>query len=549
MRDNYFKRLFFCILASFSLLVIASIFRWSPWISLVFGVTPLVYYHWFYLRVRAKKSLISQTAIDSVYYFGFLITVIALGVSAVMIAASGTATDINSVVFQFGVGLFATGYAVIARMHLSSLATQVEDASPEAIMDRYIKRSMDLLDTVELALVRTSEFSQTTMAMTSQVAESARESAERVMLDVAKTFGAEMTSSLALARQGISEIRGLVADTTFVVERQELAKTIKATIESSNNLNAALDQYAMKSRESIQVTQANIATSERLDGSLSRLELNISALAGSDGALVRSVDSVRVAGEAISSGASAIANAVGELESAAIAVADTGPTFQRMRTAAKKVNEQLDTLSGVTERFDEVLNGFSSTAESGSLLAGEFERMGKVLPQLITSTDGLAERLDRLNTASERVEVQFNGLPAQAAQVQAISIDLASALRDIVSRIEEASIHAQALKSNTEDSVKVVDGAKSLLASAFNLEATVGSLQERLNGLGQVALVSQNHLESASTALRSSMSATAKLLENDVRRSSESAALLTDRLVEVAQTIIDRTRAQQGVAN
>ena len=135
MSENYFRTLFLCILSSFSLLIASHVLLYNPWMSLVAGCGPLVYYHLFYLTPRARKGL-TQTAIDSVYYFGFLVTVAALGISAVTIASSGGTTDINTVVFQFGVGLFATGYAVIARMHLSSLSTMVDAASPEAILDR-----------------------------------------------------------------------------------------------------------------------------------------------------------------------------------------------------------------------------------------------------------------------------------------------------------------------------------------------------------------------------------------------------------------------------
>src|SRR4051812_10893948 len=92
MKSTYFRTLFNCIVGSFGLLIFASVAasRGMPldrWVAVVLALAPLVYYHLFYLLPRAKQGL-SQGAIDSVYYFGFLITVAALGVSAISVATS-----------------------------------------------------------------------------------------------------------------------------------------------------------------------------------------------------------------------------------------------------------------------------------------------------------------------------------------------------------------------------------------------------------------------------------------------------------------------------
>jgi hypothetical protein len=176
---TYFKTLSVCMLISVLLLAATTFLHLPPWVALICGAAPLSYYHLGFLAPRAKSGL-NQAAIDSVYYFGFLVTIAALGVSAVTVALNGAAANVNTVVYQFGVGLFATGYAVVARMHLSSLASPLDAVSPEAIMDRYIKRSLDMVDNVDTAVVRLSDFSQTVMTKTSEVTEAARNTAEKV---------------------------------------------------------------------------------------------------------------------------------------------------------------------------------------------------------------------------------------------------------------------------------------------------------------------------------------------------------------------------------
>src|SRR4051812_18321375 len=115
-------------LLSFAFLIGATVLRQPPWIATLGGVAPLVWYHVGYLSPRARAGL-SQSAIDSVYYFGFLITIAALGVSAVSLAASGGKASMDAVAYQFGLGLFATGYAVFARMHLTSISTWLDEQS------------------------------------------------------------------------------------------------------------------------------------------------------------------------------------------------------------------------------------------------------------------------------------------------------------------------------------------------------------------------------------------------------------------------------------
>src|SRR5437762_2216975 len=83
MKDDHFRTLFICIVLSVGLLGAVTYVSASrdlkqpPWLAITFAIAPLAYYHLFYLARRARKGL-SAAAIDSVYYFGFLVTVAAL---------------------------------------------------------------------------------------------------------------------------------------------------------------------------------------------------------------------------------------------------------------------------------------------------------------------------------------------------------------------------------------------------------------------------------------------------------------------------------------
>lgn len=548
MSENHFRTLFLCIVASFGLLVAAHVLLNSPWMSLVAGCGPLVYYHLIYLTPRARKGL-TQTAIDSVYYFGFLVTIAALGISAVTIASSGGATDINTVVFQFGVGLFATGYAVIARMHLSSVSTMLEVTSPEAILDRYIKRSMEMVDNVEIAVTRTAEFSKIVMSKTTEVSDNAKASAEKAMLDVARIFENEMKSTLALTRDSITEIRGLVADTSFVTEREELARSIKATVEASTKVNLALEDYALKSRIGAEATVQNAVSAGHLAESLGALRADISALTGDDGALRKAASTIADAGGLIATGTSKAAAAVEELAGIAGAVVSTGPTFQKMRTNAKRAEEQLDTLTNITARLDASLSAISATAQATGALATELDRAAKALPELTSKSEQLGVRFDSAAVASERIARHLAEIPDQVETVKTFSTDVAAGLKAIAASVEYAAIGSRELKGNVAEATVVIDGVKQLLATASGLNATVAALQQVLDGLTSTVLTTRSAFSDSTLSIKTSVSTSAELLEADVKRSSAAAALLTDRLITVAQGIIDQTRQRQGLSS
>ena len=88
-------------------------------IGLIAGVLPLLGYYF----ALAKKKLLSQSEIDSIYYFGFLVTVITLVSTAIAIGIATKLPKLNWILLQFGLGLIATGIALFARLMLMTKST------------------------------------------------------------------------------------------------------------------------------------------------------------------------------------------------------------------------------------------------------------------------------------------------------------------------------------------------------------------------------------------------------------------------------------------
>ncbi len=95
------------------------------WFGLAAGIIPLVFYH----RFLASQKILSPAEVDSIYYFGFLVTVITLVATAISIAidTSGKPPSMQWILLQFGLGLVATGAALFARLLLmAKSSSQVE---------------------------------------------------------------------------------------------------------------------------------------------------------------------------------------------------------------------------------------------------------------------------------------------------------------------------------------------------------------------------------------------------------------------------------------
>ena len=278
MKDNHFNYLITCIAISIASLFAFTYFSPSPLLAMAAGVAPLIFYHVAYLAPKARNGL-SQAAIDCVYYFGFLITVSALAISAISIALNKSG-NLSLVIHQFGIGLFATGYAVIARMHLSSMATSLDEVSQETLMKSYIQKSLEMVNHIDLATSSLSAFSSTIMQRTEQVTNEALTISQKSMVDVAKVFEEEMKTSLASTREGLSEIIGLVRATSFTAERDELRNGIKSSIENTYLLNKALEELALKVKAGSQSATESNGAFGNLNNSLIQLSNTIKANSG-----------------------------------------------------------------------------------------------------------------------------------------------------------------------------------------------------------------------------------------------------------------------------
>ena len=275
MKQRYFRTLVPCAVVSLSLLISAAVltslkpeFVGRQWAFAVLAILPMLFYH-FVLYRTAKRTSLDVPAIDSVYYYGFLLTVAALALSAVQVGLHvNSGLDLRPVLNNFAVGLSATGYAVIARMHLTSASTFGGMGGPEEVMDRYLKRSLELVENVDLAARQLADLSKAIMARTADVADSARSATQKVVLDVGQAFDSEMKAALADTRQSLTGIRQMTSDPDFAAERAALSSNVRATRNAVGRLTESLTELVEKTKENTQATSSAVAATTSIAGSV-----------------------------------------------------------------------------------------------------------------------------------------------------------------------------------------------------------------------------------------------------------------------------------------
>lgn len=93
------------------------------WVGLLAGILPLLVYK----ILLGQKTVLSPVEVDSVYYFGFLVTIITLVTTAIAIALDDTGKPPNMhwILLQFGLGLVATGVALFSRLMLMNKSSSL----------------------------------------------------------------------------------------------------------------------------------------------------------------------------------------------------------------------------------------------------------------------------------------------------------------------------------------------------------------------------------------------------------------------------------------
>lgn len=481
MNEQYFPKLM-KLLGLSAVIFILSLTPVAPPFLSVLGIGPLVYYH-LKILVPATKHGLSPTGIDSVYYFGFLITVVALAISAIHIASNAEQTSIGTVVLHFGLGLFATGYAVFARMHLNSLATATGLLSEEQIMDRYVQRSAKLVDHIETSTTKLATFATEIIARTAATAEVIQQTAEQNMRRTSEGFAKDIAKILGDVQAALNGIQQLVTDPSTQAARTRFNTELRETYQAASQLNASMGELAKRTAEESQQRVESLAATKNLALYLQDFSRKVQALGAADGAIALSARTLGEVSGGLESSTRTVIRALDELKEVGRLVQDTGPTFVKMRTITKKATEQLETLADVTEHFRTAGENVQFASDASAALNGELGRMRDIFPALSASGKNLTSAFDTAERTTRVLEERIAALPHGLDAVQALRQSMTTALNQVTEDLRNVTEHVRQVRENGTLNVGAVDSANALMAGAARLDDTVASILQRLSDL------------------------------------------------------------------
>lgn len=290
------------------------------------GVIPLGSYHFALHNQRLSKEgklHLSDAEIDSIYYFGFVITLLTLIAAVFTLGALG-ADEFNpkTIGIQFGLGLFVTGYALVGRLHLQ--VTNESDLEPEDAYANYVDRVNNLLGRVDSAYADLDELMKRIVErMRNTLEAEASENSSRVARQVEDSFAPLLRACQELASQ-IGE-EGLRAE----------IESMRSTILSANRSFKVFDTRLQTLAEQSEQTAEPL---EKLGTALVSCERGSAALAEVLGSLKVDSNLTKSLGESVQAIAVVFQSfgvAVKRLEN------DFGSNSQQSSAAFNQFNENL----------------------------------------------------------------------------------------------------------------------------------------------------------------------------------------------------------------
>lgn len=455
------KTFFPLFLASFAGLVLAAFFHQYSGalhgLGLIAGLLPLMAYH----AALTKARVLTSTEVDSVYYFGFLVTIITLVSTAISIGITAKKPDLNWVLLQFGLGLVATGYALFARLHLLAKSTSTAEVDVVASTEKLAKNIEKVAKEFDNAGFQVQAFVERTeqrLAQYEQKCAGNFESLSEKFADQISIAGAtfqeglkrslEMSLEKSAKTIGNSTEKFSKAISSVMVEivrMQSEAQGISFSLASqrieefSAEMEGSIRSITESVHESATASSAAVAELTTTFNKTGKLAVEISKKLKVLDGMVALVGSIEAATEAMSG----LTNSTSEADSAISSL--SVKTAQAEETMRNKITKPLETAK-FAQTLEDFEQGFAIASVS---LNNKLMTMAQSLPTVEASASLMGQNLgsvarsltslgDSMNSSTAEINVAINHLKEQVSAISnVIEIALPELNKAITSLAEQ----------------------------------------------------------------------------------------------------------------
>jgi len=501
--------LFSLLTVSVGLIILGQILSLSPLIGVALSCAPLLYYHVVVLWWRTNGELTS-TEIDSVYYFGFLITIFSLAAGVYSFkSANANAGQEDTLLSQFAVGIVATAYAVFARMHLAGRSDGISVGDPQERLAELVYRNDELITKLSVAGHVADELARNLSSARDQIPRQTATELAAALTDIRREFNAGLADSLSSLAASTAQINDSLSKSAELTGKNGIVPALNEVVHSMQSLAKGTSSAADASLElatAMSMTGNDVVS---LRGVVSSSRVEFEALRGV-GDTLRSFDAAASASAAaVGEAATELVRVANDLRGVGDAVSTAPRTMKRLADQVVRTSEGMDYLAEVAAKIAAAADGLSRASESTQSLTIGVERVIQVTPKL-------AESLEAVQRGSVEASRQLESLTATIGGTE-------SAMRKV------------------EQSTATLDGAnadlRSLAASAKELSSTLSAV------VLQISTVEKDLL-SASSLVRETTKESTAALKEDLDAATKSAIVVSGRLVTLVNTIITETNRQ-----
>jgi methyl-accepting chemotaxis protein len=366
----------------------------------------------------SKGRSLTQRDIDSVYYLGFLITLMVLGAAAYQVAQVGSentsqsGTLVGAIGLKFGLGLLATGFGLFGRITLQSRLASPEDAT-QAIAD-YVEGIGKLND-------RISTSSTEIERLLDEVLKNASEASKKASQTVISVLSEELTPTVRKLAEEIAELNGVASDLND--------GPMKSLREVAEDVSTGFERLGR------QVPQVNTGFE-----SLARFATD-AATAQSDlaQAAVATTESITGAGEAFKSTAATVKPAVEQVQLLSDSIRKASTIMKKVPDGAERLSTgllgavtSLEAISATSAKLVEAIAAYQKTLDAGPLQA-----FTRGIGAAGAGGEQLSKQLNSLNQAVTRVGTEFSGtLGSNAREIGALATSMTDTSQQLGAAME-----------------------------------------------------------------------------------------------------------------
>lgn len=515
-----------------ALLISLTLFKVLPLFLFVIALLPMGWYHFMYLEPKARTGELTSIEIDSVYYYGFLVTILALAVSALTLGIHGMGDDsVLLVGAQFGLGLIATGYAVAARMHLLTVSTNFDADNSDKVLDAYVLRTRELISNMELASTSFMTFAKTLQENSNSAAADAQRRLESVVTESTKGFGAGVESTLNVAKQSIEELRALVNDAAFGSERQELKKSVQGSLAAVAKLNIALEQMATLSGTSASAASDLTASFSQINERAGLMAERFDGLTNDNGTLV-------LFQQRLHSSAERIGQSVGEFELAAqelVKIADgaeqVGQQLSALKSAVGGTVKSMQPLGPASERIVSIAGSFGAVDTSLQAITQTSGALGDDLNRMAAAFGAVLPMLEQFGKVAEIPSINLEPMIAHIEQLEQLAAALAPVAISMTSVSDVLGAHMEQIKGTAEANELLRKSISDTVAATPALQARLAEIPRSLDSI-----------EQAMAKTSSSLTTAADSFDRTATEATRAISHVGEKLGDLAGFIIEKTQ-------